>query len=243
MLAAVVRRWLNGLVVVVGLLVALPTVSLTERLRPGSGRRVACTAVRRLLRGCGVLVEVIDVVEVVDEDGPLVGHARGGAVLVPNHASLLDPAALLVALDDAGIAARFVATAGLFRIPLLGGALRAIGTVAIDRKHPAVARRQLAELAASRPGPVVVFPQGAVPKRGEELRFKTGAFALALELGVPVVPVAVAGTEALLPRGRRVTLAPGRIRVRLFSSIATGGQHRRALRDRAEAAVRSALAA
>jgi 1-acyl-sn-glycerol-3-phosphate acyltransferase len=228
-----VRRWWNGIVVVVGLVPGLPAVALAERLRPGSGRRVACLVVRAICRACGVRIEAatVDSATAVED-----------AVLVANHQSLLDPPALLVALDRVGVEARFVATAGLFRIPLLGGALRAIGTVSLDRQHPVIARQQLAALAATRPGPVVVFPQGAVPHPGEDLPFKKGAFALAVELGVPVVPVAIEGTGRLLPRGRRVTVAPGTVRIRLLEPIATDGVHRRVLRDRAEAAVRTALA-
>ena len=223
------RRWANAVVVPVGLLLALPATAIGERVRPGSGRRVAATAVRWITWACGLRIAV-------EGRGPI-----ADGVLVPNHASLLDAPVLLVALDSIGSRARFVATTGVLRIPLLAAAVRAVGTVAIDRQHPAVARQQLAALADGRPGPIVVFAQGAIPRSGEDLPFKSGAFALARDLGVPVVPVAIVGTGRLLPRGRRFTIEPGEVTVRFLEPITTDGIHRRVVRDRTEAAVRDAL--
>jgi 1-acyl-sn-glycerol-3-phosphate acyltransferase len=219
----------NAFVVGAGLLVALPATAIGERVRPGSGRAIAARASAAILRACGVRVAV-------EGDGPI---DRG--VLVPNHASLLDAPVLLIGLVSIGTPAGFVATAGVLRIPILAGAARAIGTVAIDRRRPVVARQQLAALAVSIPGPIVVFAQGAIPRKGEDLPFKSGAFALAHGLGAPVVPVAIAGTGRLLPRGRRLTIDPGEVTVRFLEPITTDGVHRRVLRDRTEAAVRAAL--
>jgi 1-acyl-sn-glycerol-3-phosphate acyltransferase len=215
----VARRHLNAIVVALGLAVALPAVAVAERVRPTrGGRTVALGAVRLLQRACGVRV---------------VSSGRqpsSAVVIVANHLSLLDVPALLASLQDVP---RFVAAAELFRVPLLRSTLRALGAVELDRGRPAHASRRLAAIAATA-RPIVVFAQGAISKPGEVLPFKTGAFILAIDLGVPVVPVAIRGTDALLPRGRRFAVDPGTVTVRFLDPVATTGltrHDRKSLRD------------
>jgi 1-acyl-sn-glycerol-3-phosphate acyltransferase len=226
------RTHRNRAVVAVGLVLALPAVVLAERIRRGGGRRTALVAVRILARLCGVTVEV-----------------RGGErlsphaayVLVPNHGSILDTPAMVLARPGA----RFAAAAELFSHPLLGPAMRALGTVPVDRRSPASARRLLEAAVVAGSADLVVFAEGGLAPVGERLRFRTGAFALAIAGGVPVVPVAIAGSDRLLPPGGLLGLRPGRVTVELLDPLPTAGLvpgDRRALRDRAEAAVLHALA-
>ena len=206
---ATFRRSLNGVVVVMGLLVALPLVVAVERVRAGAGSRVARGAVRGIAALCGIRF-------VVTGAGGL--DAAGAYVFVPNHASPVDiPAMLLV---RPGL--HFVAAAELFRVPLLGGAMRALGAIPVDRSRPARNRGRLSQEATATTS-VVVFAEGGIPDVGEARRFRTGAFVLAIESGVPVVPVTIRGSADVLPRGSRIWARPGVITVECHPPIATTG--------------------
>ncbi len=81
---------------------------------------------------------------------------------------------------------------------------------------------------------VVIFPEGGIAPSGERLPFKSGAFALAIETGVPVVPVAIRGTDLVLPPRGRLAVRPGKVEVRLLVPVSTEGLHvedRGVLRD------------
>ena len=222
---------LRRIAVFVGLLVILPGVAVAERLRRGAGRRFARRGVLFLSARLGIGYEV-------EGDRSAWPENR---IVVANHSSLLDVPALLVALPEA----RFLAAADLYRFPLLSSALKAMGSVALDRRHPREGRRQIAELAeAGVTGTVVVFPEGAIPEEGR-LRFKTGAFELAAAGGLAVCPVALIGTASVVPPKRRLAIRPGVVRIRFLPPIGptADGSGRRELRDRAEAAVLAALTA
>ena len=225
------RVGVNAAIVAIGLLVVLPLVALSERLRPGAGRRVAVGAIRWLARLCGVRV-------VIDDRGSAV---EGPAIFVPNHRSAVDIAVVLLARPGV----RFAAAKELFDIPVLRVAMRALDTVPVDRERPAVALRRLSEAVRSAPDlHLVVFPDGGMIEAGAPMRFKTGPFAVAIEAGAAVVPVAIAGAAAVLPRGCRFAVRPGTVSIRVLEALepqertASG---RRALRDRAQAAIAGAL--
>lgn len=227
-----VRRSVSGVVVAVGLTVALPSIVVAERLRRGAGRRVARLAVRAVSRPCGVTFEIHGL-EQLD-------HSKT-YVFVPNHSSPIDiPAMVLVAPD-----ARFLAAAELFRVPLLGSAMRALGATPIDRTHPAAARRELTALAgAAMPESLVVFAEGGIPRPGERPPFKSGAFVHAIRAGVAVVPVSIRGSGSVLPRGRRIWAQPGVITVQVHEPIDTTGMSfadRKTIRDRTERVVRGTV--
>lgn len=109
---------------------------------------------------------------------------------------------------------RFIAKAELFRIPVFGWYLRLGGHVRVDRGDPVQAIRSLRAAAALvRSGTsLIVFPEGTRSCDARVQPFKKGPFALAMEAGVPVVPVAIAGSAAVTPT-RRIEVRPGVIRV------------------------------
>lgn len=219
-----VRSQLNRLLLLAALLLVLPGIAIAERVRRGAGRRVAVTAIRRVARACGIRIET---------SGSHALEPGASVVLVPNHTSPMDIAALLVASPDA----RFVAAAELFRIPLLGAAMRALGTVPIERHDEATSHRQVDEL--SRPEPdrtLVMFPEGGIAPTAEVEPFKTGAFVVAIQSGVPVIPVAITGSAAVLPRKGRLRLRPGTVRVELLAAPPTAGLD---IDDRADLARRA----
>jgi 1-acyl-sn-glycerol-3-phosphate acyltransferase len=148
-------------------------------------------------------------------------HApRGPAVYAANHASLLD---ILVLFGHLPVDFRIVYKRSLSLIPLVGWSIWLGGHVPIDRSHPFRARRSL-ETAARRiqkGTSVVVFPEGTRSPDTTVRPFKRGSFALAIEAGVPVVPVVLAGVKRVVPHGL-TTLRPGRIDVELLPPVSPG---------------------
>ena len=231
-LGAALRVQANRVLVGLGLLLGLPVIVVAEKLRRGSGRRIALRMVRAGSRAVGLGVDVIGTGQVPT------GRA---AVLVANHSSPLDIPVLMSAFPEV----TFVAAADLYRVPLLGAAMRALGTVAVDRRRPREGRRALTELAISGAPPLLaIFPEGGIPPKGDRKRFKTGAFALAIESGAVVVPVAIHHTADLLPPRGRLGIRPGWARVEGLDIIETtgvGADARRAIRDQAELSILDAL--
>ncbi|MGH8989114.1 MAG: lysophospholipid acyltransferase family protein [Acidimicrobiales bacterium] len=229
-----IRTQVNRVVVAVALLVLLLLVVIVDRLRDGSGRQVACWWIRGVGRICGVRFTVRG----GDRLDPAAKY-----VFVPNHSSLLDIPAMLLA--DQRV--RFLAAAELFRVPLLAAGMQALGTERIDRHDTGTAHRQLAVLAGEEgPRALVVFAEGGIAPLGRRRPFKTGAFVLAIESGASVVPVAIHHTSSLLPPGANLALRPGLVIVDLLDPIPTTGcsvrRDRRVLRDRVQEAVLRRLA-
>lgn len=132
---------------------------------------------------------------------------RGGCVVVANHSSHADTAALLAALP--GRCAPRVAAAADYWFaggwrPAVGRALAAAFPVRRSGGGSADMARAVALLRAGHA--VVVYPEGT-RGRGAPGRFRSGAFRLAEAAGVPVVPVGIAGTADLLPKHGRLRRA------------------------------------
>lgn len=162
--------------------------------------------------------------------------------LACNHQSFADIPMLFSGLP---VDLRFVAKRELRAVPFMGWYMEAMGMVFVDRKR----RRSGAEgvdavTALLRAGASVLsFPAGTRRAPGEPQAFKPAAFAPALQAGVPVVPIAVWGTRAVLPPG--FSLRPGPVRIMVGEPIPTAGlalEARETLARQAEAAVTAMLA-
>jgi 1-acyl-sn-glycerol-3-phosphate acyltransferase len=157
---------------------------------------------RVLLRLARMTVPLICRLRVSGTVPPDLRH--GPLILAANHISPIDPLMLMAACSRAGIAPRFMATAGLFTTPVVGSIMRACGQLRVDRHTKEVARALPAATAALRAGSVVlVYPEGRLgldpwmwPERG-----KTGVARMAAQSGAPVIPVAQWNTHRVLPYG------------------------------------------
>jgi 1-acyl-sn-glycerol-3-phosphate acyltransferase len=165
-------------------------------------------------------------------------------VFVANHQSMIDVCALFRALP---VPIRFVIKQELENVPFIGWYARAMGMVFIQRGHARAAVERLHGIVALVRGgaSLCAFPEGT-RSRGEWLGpFKGGAFQVALQAGVPVVPIAIEGSGAVLPAaGFRVR--PGTITLRIGAPNPTAELHtgdRHALARRAHAAVAALLGA
>jgi 1-acyl-sn-glycerol-3-phosphate acyltransferase len=126
---------------------------------------------------------------------------RGASIVMANHSSNLDPDVLLPALP--GRIAIYLKES-LMRIPVLGYAMRLAGFIPVRRDgtvESAKAASAAAKQALEEGRCLVIFPEGTRSRDGSLLPFKKGAFFLAMEARAPVVPVSIAGTTRLLPKG------------------------------------------
>ena len=155
-----------------------------------------------------------------------------------NHSSMFDVWALFATLPGS---VRFVAKRELFRIPILGRAMRAVGHVPIDRAARKSAFEAYDEAARMIRGgtSVLVFPEGTRSPTGELLPFKNAPFGLAIAAQVPIVPVYVHHTFEILPKGAW-RLRPQPIRLVVGPPIPTAGlrpENRERLREEVRAAM------
>jgi 1-acyl-sn-glycerol-3-phosphate acyltransferase len=159
-------------------------------------------------------------------------NPQAPAIFCVNHQSSMDIPVLLVNLP---FQFRFVAKRSLFRYPFMGWHLRRSGHIAVHRDRPGEARRSLDEAVRKiREGyPVVVFPEGGRSRTGEILPFKAGAFHLAVRSGVPIMPVTLNGTMAVL-KPDTVHIRPGRVEMIVHPSIRTAGLTSEDVRQLAE---------
>ena len=140
------------------------------------------------------------------------GFPDGPAIYASNHESALDIWLLFRTVPRNGL--RFIAKEELFQIPIFGWYLRMARFVAVDRRQHAraVAALQQAGRIVRGGTSLIVFPEGTRSRDGRVQPFKKGPFVVAMEAGVPVVPVAIAGAAALNPKGL-LSVRPGPVRV------------------------------
>jgi 1-acyl-sn-glycerol-3-phosphate acyltransferase len=133
---------------------------------------------------------------------------HGGAVLASNHVGFLDFLFVGLVGRRQGRFVRFLAKQGVFTPPVVGQAMRAMGHVAVDRAHGEVALRHA--VARARAGEVVgVFPEATISHSWELRPFRPGSAAVATWCQVPLVPVAVWGSQRILTVGGRFGLRRG----------------------------------
>lgn len=145
-------------------------------------------------------------------------------VYMSNHQSHLDIPVLYATLPSPTI--RMLAKKELFRIPLWGRGLRAAEFVEVDRSNHERAIRSIDEAARLVRDGVSIYlaPEGTRSRDGRIGALKKGGFHLALGTGAPIVPVAISGTLAVLPRGSRA-MNPGLpVRVRIGAPIPVLGR-------------------
>ena len=137
-----------------------------------------------------------------------------------NHQSMLD---ILLLHGWLPCVFKWVMKSDLRKIPLLGAACRAAGHIFIDRgslkskKHMLEATREKLTNGLS----VAIFPEGTRTKDGSVGKFKRGAFTLATDLQLPIVPVSIKGAFECMPRNKsRITA--GKIQVTFHPIIDTG---------------------
>ena len=165
--------------------------------------------------------------------------SRRPHVFVANHSSFTD----IFAVIRLPWEMKWLAKKSLFSIPLLGWLLRAAGDVPIRRADKESRRQATARLRnhLDRGVSVILFPEGTRSEDGALGEFRDGAFRLAIDAGVDVVPLAIAGAGESLPKGSFV-FRPSSAAVRVLPPIPTTGMSPDAARELGSTA-RSQIAA
>ena len=195
--------------------VVMATLSLLVSLRDPEGRRqhwCASAWSRMIARTVGARVRVVGA-----------EHIEPGAsyVFLSTHQSYMD---IPVMLGYLPAQLRIAAKREVFRIPFLGWHMRRAGHISINRGSTTEAVESLRRAASEvRPGvSVFLYPEGTRSRDGRLQPFKKGGFKFALQTGLPVVPVAIVGTRALLPRDS-IVFRPGPVELRVAPPVPTAG--------------------
>ena len=164
--------------------------------------------------------------------GVRIRDPRRPYVAVSNHESMAD----IFLISHLPWEMKWLAKGSLFRIPVMGWMMRLAGDVPVhrgERSSRAEALEECRDRLAKRVS-VMIFPEGTRSRTAELLPFKDGAFRLAIESGLPILPLVVAGTRNALPKGSML-FGRARAEVRVLEPIPTEGltlSDLPALRDR-----------
>jgi 1-acyl-sn-glycerol-3-phosphate acyltransferase len=148
-------------------------------------------------------------------------------VFAANHQSIYD---IPIVFANLPFQLRILSKDSIGRVPFLGWHLRWTGHVLVDRsKSGAGTVRKMARLVAQGHS-LIVFPEGTRSVDGSVARFKGGPFLIALQAGLPVVPISIVGSRHVMFRGE-VMVRPGRVTVIVHDPIETAGVARDAARE------------
>jgi 1-acyl-sn-glycerol-3-phosphate acyltransferase len=138
-------------------------------------------------------------------------------VMVANHQSLLD----ILVLFRLFTHFKWVSKIEIFRIPCVGWNMRLNRYIALRRgdRSSVVQMMEACARTLAEGSPVMIFPEGTRSATGELQRFKPGAFSLALQSGVPILPIVVEGTSHALPKRGIVLRGRHAIRIRVLDEV------------------------
>jgi 1-acyl-sn-glycerol-3-phosphate acyltransferase len=140
-------------------------------------------------------------------------------VYMSNHQSNFDIPVLLAYLP---VQFRWLAKAELFNIPIFGRAMRGAGYVKIDRFNRESAFESINEAAAKMKNgvSVMIFPEGTRSLDGKIRSFKKGGFVMAVDAGVPIVPIVLKGTWTIMEKSS-LKINTGEVSLNIEPPIAT----------------------
>ncbi|HSK10016.1 MAG TPA: lysophospholipid acyltransferase family protein [Vicinamibacterales bacterium] len=141
-------------------------------------------------------------------------------IFVSNHQSIYD---IPIIFSSLPWQLRIIAKASLGKFPFLGWHLSRTGHLLVDRRRPDPVGilRRWKEL-VSKGLSLIVFPEGTRSADGRVGRFKAGSFLLAIQAGLPLVPLSVAGSRHVMRKGRLMT-CPGHVRLTIHAPVETVG--------------------
>ncbi|QQC44194.1 1-acyl-sn-glycerol-3-phosphate acyltransferase [Schaalia meyeri] len=140
--------------------------------------------------------------------------ADGGFLLVSNHLSSVDPLCLCWYFMKRDTAVRFLAKKSMFSVPVFGWIIRGMGLIPVNRDSDPAAVLAPARAALEGGEVVGIYPEGTLTRDPDEwpMQFKSGAARLALDTGVPVIPLSQWGAQDILApyNAKKVDMRPGR---------------------------------
>jgi len=138
-------------------------------------------------------------------------------VVISNHVSLYD---IFLIYGWLGIDIKWIMKKELRKIPGVGFGSRKVGHIFLDRSNRRVAVESLNEAKRKLVSgtSVVMFPEGTRSASGTMGPFKRGAFKLALDLGLPLLPLTLVGTQKIMPTGTW-NIMPGKVKMIIHEPI------------------------
>lgn len=148
-------------------------------------------------------------------------------VFVANHQGAFD---IFTIYGYLGHNFRWMMKKALEKIPLVGYACKVAGHIYVDNSTPSAVKATMESAEKQLAGglSVVVFPEGSRTRDGKMHSFRRGAFALAAEFGLPVVPVTIDGAFRILKRGKSLPV-PGTIILTIHEPINPGADNKHEL--------------
>jgi 1-acyl-sn-glycerol-3-phosphate acyltransferase len=201
--------------------IVLGTISILSSIFDSSGdfgHRCARLWSRLILATTGVRVRVTG----AERLNPAQSY-----VLASNHQSIYDIPILFASLP---LQLRIVAKSSLGSFPFLGWHLLRTGHLLVNRKKPGADIVQKMRRLVSEAHSLIVFPEGTRSLDGRVGRFKKGSFLVAMDAGLPIVPVSVSGSRQIMMKGR-LMVCPGAVEVVVHDPIPTRGVTRGGISD------------
>jgi 1-acyl-sn-glycerol-3-phosphate acyltransferase len=198
-----------------------------------TGHRIGQLWARSILLGSGIRVTVRGLKR-ISPDRPY--------IYMSNHQSNFDIPVLLGCLP---VQFRWLAKAELFKIPIFGSSMRRCGYISIDRSDRRQAIRSLKRAGETIRGgvSVMIFPEGTRSRDGAIQSFKKGGFVLALEAGVPIVPLVIHKTFAIMSKDS-LRISPRDVVLEILEPIDSSVysyKQKEALMDRVRQRIREAF--
>jgi 1-acyl-sn-glycerol-3-phosphate acyltransferase len=199
-----IRTILVVLYLTLGLIFVMPWLILWSLLTgsPDFMYQMTMKAIRSGLRIAGIRVRV---------EG-LGNIPSGVCIFAANHVSNIDPLAFVPAIPRR---VSLLAKKEVFRIPIFSKAMRLAKLIPVDRadREAAASSVDIAVQYLKEGLSFAVYPEGTRSRDGRLLPFKKGTFVMAIEAGVPVVPVSIVGAQTLMRKGDW-TMQPGEVTIR-----------------------------
>jgi 1-acyl-sn-glycerol-3-phosphate acyltransferase len=173
-------------------------------------------------------------------EGVVIEDPRRPYVAVSNHESYAD----IFLLSHLPWEMKWLAKEGIFRIPVMGWMMRMAGDIEVHRGDPRSRARALEDVRdrLSKGVSVMIMPEGTRSPHADLLPFRDGAFRVAVELGLPILPIAVAGTRNAMAKDS-LRFNRARAIARVLEPVTTIGLTEAdvpALRDRVRAMIAAA---
>ncbi|MEW6128145.1 MAG: lysophospholipid acyltransferase family protein [Acidobacteriota bacterium] len=142
-------------------------------------------------------------------------------IFTPNHQSFIEVPLFVTYL---GRNPAYLAKKEVFKYPVFGTGIRLIKVVPVDRSNSpaAVESAKLATQYIREGKSYMVYPEGTRSPDGRMLPFKKGAFIMAIDAGVPIVPVTVSGATRVMPKGE-FNVYPSTVHITIHQPISTKG--------------------
>jgi 1-acyl-sn-glycerol-3-phosphate acyltransferase len=144
-------------------------------------------------------------------------------VFMANHTSIADPLAVAITIPQPF---HCVFKKELARIPVFGWALLSLGQIMVDRENTEQARASLAGTISGLSGnnSIIIFPEGWVSHDGKLLPLKKGGFHIAIQAGLPIVPVRIEDARKVCPPGGLGHFHKGVISIQVYAPLPVCGK-------------------